>query len=130
MPRMTTVTAATAAILLCGPAFSDEATDQIRVTLLATPMWAYEWGQRLGTPDPHGAAGKVQTGKVSFVEKDGKLSAVIDVGLKCDNEVTLRAAGFDLEGCVHGATTLQFVRSGNEFKATFGSQDYTIRPAP
>jgi hypothetical protein len=127
---MTTVTAAMAAILLCGPAFSDEATDRMCATLLATPVWTYEWGQRLGTPDPHGAAGRVQTGKVSFVEKDGKLIGVIDVGLKCDNEVTLRADGFDLASCVHGANSLQYVRSGNEFKAAFGSQDYTIRPAP
>ena len=130
MPRMTTTTAAIAALLLCGPAFSDEATDQVRATLLATGVWTFEWGQRPGTPDPHGAAGRIQTGKVSFVEKDSKLIGVIDVGLKCDNEVTLRADGFDLESCVHGSNSLQYVRSGNEFKATFGSQDYTIRPAP
>ena len=130
MPRMTTVIAAMTAILLCGPAFSDETTDQIRAALLATRVWTYEWDQRLGTPDPHGAAGKVQTGKVSFVENDGKLIGVIDVGLKCANEVTLRADGFDLESCVHGTNSLQYVRLGNEFKAAFGSQDYTIRPAP
>ena len=130
MPRMT-VTAALAAILLCGPALGDDAgTDQIRARLLGTPVWVYEWGQSKDHPDPHGAAGKVETGKVSFVNKDGKLIGKIDVGFKCDNAVTLRADGFDIESCVHASNDLQFVRSGNEFKATFGSMNYTIRPAP
>jgi len=129
MPRMT-VTAALAPILLCGPAFGDDAgTDEIRARLLGTPVWVYEWGQSKDHPDPHGAAGKVETGKVSFVEKDGKLIGKIDIGFKCDNAVTLRADGFDLEPCP-GSNDLQYVRSGNEFKATFGSKIHTIRPAP
>ena len=82
MPRMT-VTAALAAILLCGPALCDDAgTDQIRARLLATPVWVYEWAKDIPT-----APGKVDSGKVSFVEKDGKLIGVVDVGLKCSNEV-------------------------------------------
>jgi hypothetical protein len=89
-------------------------------------VWAYEWGQPLGTPDPHGAPGKVETGKVSFVEKDGKLIGVIDMGWKCDNEVTLRADGFSLENCM--GIDLQYVRFGDEFKAMFGSLNYTISP--
>ena len=124
-----TVMAAVVPILLSGPALS-ETPDQIRAKLLATPEWKYEWGTPLGRPDPHGASGKVETGKVSFVEKDGKLIGKIDEGLKCDNEVTLRADGFDMENCLgHG---LQYVSAGNGFKATrhgYG-YNYTIRPAP
>jgi hypothetical protein len=84
----------------------------------------------LERPDPHGAPGKVQTGKVSFVEKDAKLIGKIDEGLKCDNEVTLRVDGFNMENC--WGHDLQFVSSGNEFKATGRGYpyDYAIRPAP
>jgi len=114
------------AILLSGPALSDDASDQIRSKLLATPEWKYEWGLALGHPDPHGAPGKVETGKVSFVEKDGKLIGKIDEGFKCDNEVTLRVDGFDIENCL--GMPLQFVSSGNEFKTRH--YNYTIRPAP
>jgi hypothetical protein len=116
-----------AAILLSSPAQSDS-PDQIRAKLLGTPVWAYEWGQSKDHPDPHGAPGKVETGKVSFAERAGKLIGVIDVGWKCDNEVTLHADGFELETCM--GHDLQYVRSGNEFKAAFGSTIYTIRPAP
>ena len=35
---------------------------------------------------------------------------------------------FDMETCM--GNDLRYVRSGNEFKATFGSYAYTIRPAP
>src|SRR5262245_57005518 len=94
MPRMT-VTAALAAILLCSPALGDDAgTDQIRAMLPGTPVWVYEWGQPIDHPDPQGARGKVNTGKVWFVEKDGKLIGVMDLGLKCSNEVRLRPDGF------------------------------------
>ena len=121
--------AAVAVILLSGPALGDS-PDQIRAKLLATPEWKYEWATPLGHPDPHGAPGKVQTGKVSFVEKDGKLSGKIDEGFKCDSEVKLRVDGFNMENC--GGLDLQFVSSGNEFKATGHGYpyDYTIRPAP
>jgi hypothetical protein len=122
-----TVTAVLAAILLSGPAMSDDQSDQIRSKLLGTPVWAYEWGQPLGHPDPHGAPGKVETGKVSFVEKDGKLIGNIEIGFKCDNEVTLRADGFDMETC--SGHEVQYVRSGNEFKAALHGYNFTIRPA-
>jgi hypothetical protein len=112
----TTVAAALAAILLSGPALSDS-PDQIRAKLLATPEWKYEWGP----------PGKVETGKVSFVEKDGKLIGKIDEGFKCDNEVTLRVDGFYMNNCL--GNNLQYVSSGNEFKARHG-YNYTIRPAP
>lgn len=124
-----TIMAAVVAILLSGPALGDDAgTDQIRARLLGTPVWVYEWGQPLGTPNQQGGPGKVETGKVSFVEKDGKLIGVIDEGWKCSNEVTLRADGFDLQNC--RGYDLQYVRSGNEFKATSGSFNHTFRPAP
>jgi hypothetical protein len=129
MPRMT-VTAALAAILLCGPALGDDAgTDEIRARLLGTPVWVYEWGAPLVTPNPV-APGKVKvgTGKVSFVEKDGKLLGVMDVGLKCSNEVRLRTDGFDFENC--RGNNMQYVRSGNEFKNTDGGWYHTFRPAP
>ena len=120
--------AAIAAILLNSPALS-ETPEQIRAKLLATPEWKYEWVTPLGQIDPHGAPGKVQTGKVSFVEKDVKLIGKIDEGLKCENEVTLRVDGFNMESC--WGQDLQFVRSGNEFKASGqAAYDYTIRPAP
>jgi hypothetical protein len=122
----TTVAAALAAILLSGPALSDS-PDQIRAMLLATPEWRYEWGQPLGHPDPHGGPGKVETGKVSFVEKDGRLIGKIDEGFKCDNEVTLFVDGFYMDNCL--GNNLQYVSSGNEFKARHG-YNYTIRPAP
>jgi len=122
-----TVMTAIAAILLTSPALS-ETPEQIRAKLLATPEWKYEWATPMDRPDPHGAPGKVQTGKVSFVEKDAKLIGKIDEGLKCDNEVKLRVDGFNMENC--GGQDLQFVSSGNEFKATDRSYayDYTIRP--
>jgi hypothetical protein len=123
----TTVTAALVAILLSGPALSDDASDQVRSTLLATPVWAYESGQTPGHADPHGGPGKVDSGKAWFAEKDGKLIGYIDIGMKCDSEVTLRADGFDMEVCFAGDK--RFVRSGDEFKATFGSTTHTIRPA-
>jgi hypothetical protein len=121
--------AAMAAILLNSPALS-ETPEQIRAKLLATPEWKYEWVTPLGQLDPHGAPGKVQTGKVSFVEKDAKLIGKIDEGLKCNNEVTLRVDGFNMENCF--GRDLQFVSSGNEFRATGQGHayDYTIRPAP
>ena len=124
-----TAMAAVAAILLSGAALGGDAgTDQIRATLLGTPVWVYEWGQPLGTPNPVGAPGKVERGKVSFVEKDGKLIGVLDVGLKCSNEVRLRADGFDFENC--RGYDYQYVRSGNEFKNTDGGWYHTFRPAP
>jgi hypothetical protein len=118
-------TVAMATILLSSPALSDS-PDRIRSILLGTPVWAYEWGQSKDHPDAHGAAGKVETGKVSFADKDGKLVSALDEGLKCDNEVRLRADGFDLEDC--WGRDLRYVRSGNEFRATFGSMTFTIRP--
>ena len=124
----TEAAAAVAAIILGGPALGADHPDHIRAQLLATPIWAYEWGQAPGHPDPHGALGKIQTGKVWFVEKGGNLIGNIDVGWKCDNEVTLRADGFDMETCM--GNDLRFVRAGDEFKATFGSYTYTIRPLP
>ena len=124
-----TAMAAMAFILLCGPALGEDAgTDQIRATLLGTPEWVYEWGQPKDHPDPQGARGKVNTGKMWFVEKDGKLIGVMDVGFKCSNEVRLRADGFDFENC-RGSDYL-YVRSGNEFKNTDGGWYHTIRPAP
>jgi len=77
----TTVTAALAAILLSGPALSDDQSDQIRSKLLATPVWAFEWAR----------PGKVDSGKAWFAEKDGKLIGYIDTGLKCDSEGALQA---------------------------------------
>jgi len=119
-----TVTAALAAILLCGPALGDDAgTDQIRARLLATPVWVYEWAKDIPT-----APGKVDRGKVSFVEKDGKLIGVVDVGLKCSNEVRLRADGFDFENC--RGNDMHYVLSGSEFKNTDGGWTHTFRPAP
>src|SRR5215213_5961289 len=95
-----TMMAAVASILLCGPALGEEgSTDQIFARLLGRPVWLYEWGQPKDHSDVHGAAGKVETGKVSFADKDGKLVAAIEEGLKCDNAVRLRADGFDLEDC-------------------------------
>jgi hypothetical protein len=85
-------------------------------------------GGRQGHADPHGRPGKVDSGKAWFAEKDGKLIGYIDIGMKCDSEVTLRADGFDMEVCFAGDK--RFVRSGNEFKATFGSYIHTIRPVP
>jgi hypothetical protein len=103
-------------ILLSGPALAD---DEIRAGLLATPVWTYQWM----------ASGTVHKGKVSFVEKDGKLTGIIDVGFKCSNEVTLRADGFDMEACGHwSGHEIQYVRSGNEFKATIYGDNYTILP--
>lgn len=83
-------------------------------------------GQAPGHADPHGAPGKVNSGKAWFAEKDGKLTGYLDDGLKCDSEGTLRADGFDMETCSAGDK--QFVRSGDEFKATLGSYTYMIRP--
>lgn len=124
-----TIMTAIAVILLNHPALS-ETPEQIRAKLLAAPEWKYEWATPLGQPDPHGAPGKIQTGKVSFVERDAKLIGKIDEGFKCDNEVTLRVDGFNMENC--GGLDLQFVASGNEFKATGHGYpyDYTIRPLP
>jgi hypothetical protein len=119
MPRMT-VAAALAAILSCGPAVGDDAaTDQIRATLLGTPVWVYEWGHLPGTPTP----GKFDSGTMSFVEKDGKLIGVLvlDADFKCSNEVRLRADGFDFVNC--RSNDMYYVRVGNEFTNT-------IRPAP
>ena len=116
--------AAVASILLCGPALGDDAgADQIRARLLATPVWVYEWAKDIPT-----APGKVDSGKVSFVEKDGKLIGVVDVGLKCSNEVRLRADGFDFENC--RGNDMHYVLSGNEFKNTDGGWSHTFRPAP
>ena len=100
-----TIMTAIAVILLNHPALS-ETPEQIRAKLLAAPEWKYEWATPLGQPDPHGAPGK------------------------CDNEVTLRVDGFNMENC--GGLDLQFVASGNEFKATGHGYpyDYTIRPLP
>ena len=123
-----TAAAAVTAILLSCPTVVNAESDQIRAKLLGTPVWAYESGQSKDHSDVHGAHGKVETGKVSFADKDGKLVAAIDEGLKCDNEVRLRADGFDLEDC--WGRDLQYVRSGNEFKASFSSTNFTIRPAP
>jgi len=122
-----TMTAAVASILLCGPALGDDAgADQIRVMLLATPEWVYEWGQLPGTPMP----GKYGSGTVSFVEKDGKLMGVLvlDVDFKCSNEVRLRADGFDFVNC--RGSDYQYIRSGNEFTNTSGRWYHTFRPAP
>jgi hypothetical protein len=114
----TTVTAALAAILLSGPALSDDRPEHIRAQLLATPVWTFEWAR----PD------KVHSGKAWFAEKDGKLIGYIDTGMKCDNEVTLRTDGFDMDTCYHGGD-MRFVRSGDEFKSTASGYTYTIRPA-
>jgi hypothetical protein len=124
----TTVSAALVSILLSGPALSDDPSDQIRSKLLATPMWVYEWFQPPGQADAHGIAGKVNSGKAWFLEKDGKLIGYLDDGWKCDSEVKLRTDGFEMETCSAGDK--RFVRSGDEFKATWGSYTYMIRPAP
>jgi hypothetical protein len=124
-----TAAAALTVIFLSCPTVVYAEPDQIRAKLLGTPVWAYEWSQDKVHSDPHGAPGKVEAGKVSFVEKDGKLIGIIDAGWKCSNEVTLRAEGFNLEPCNVGSD-LRYVQSGSEFKATFGSMIYTIRPAP
>ena len=125
-----TMMAAVASFLLCGPALGDDAgTDQIRATLLGTPEWVYEMGQSKDHPDPHGARGKLDPSKVSFVEKDGKLIGVMDESWrKCSNEVTLRADGFEWQNC--RGYDLRYVRSGNEFKNTSAGWHHTIRPAP
>ena len=124
------ITAAVTSTLLCSPALGEDAgPDQIRAKLLGTPSWVLEWTQDKAHSDPHGAPGKVETGKVSFVEKDGRLIGIIDAGWKCSNEVTLRSERFNLEPCNLG-NDLRYVRSGNEFRATFGSMIYTIRPTP
>ena len=112
---------------LCASAFADEA--DIRARLSGTPVWVYEWGQSKDHPDPQGPTGKVATGKVSFVEKDGKLIGVMDEGWReCSNEVTLRADGFEWQNC--WGYDLRYVSSGNEFKPTSGGLYHTIRPAP
>jgi hypothetical protein len=135
MIRTKTTAMALAAILVSGAARSEEVPDQIhaarqviRTTLLGKSMWAYEWRQPPGQVDAHGAPGKVNSGKAWFEEKDGKLIGYLDDGWKCDSEVKLRADGFDMETCADGDK--QFVRNGNEFKATLGSYVYTIRPMP
>jgi hypothetical protein len=117
-------TVAIATILVSSPALSDS-PDQIRSVLLGTPVWLYAWAQSKDHPDAHGGKGKIDTGKISFVDKDGKLVAAIDEGVKCNNEVRLRPDGFDLEDC--WGRDLQYVRSGNEFMAKFGSMTFTIR---
>jgi hypothetical protein len=119
MTRM--IMATVAAILLSGPAQSDS-PDHIRAKLLATPSWAYEVAHEVAQQK------FVNTGKVRFAEKDGKLIGHIDEGWKCDNEVTLRANGFDMKNC--GDNDLQFILSGDKFVATNGSYTNTIRPAP
>jgi hypothetical protein len=123
MTRLTL--AAVGAILLTGPALSEEVPDQnyaallvVRAQLLATPVWTFEWTR---------PGGKVQSGKAWFLEKDGKLIGNIDAGLECDSEVTLRADGFDLDTCFDGDKR-RFVRSGQEFKATAAGYLYAIRP--
>ena len=83
-------------------------------------------GKLQGMPIRMRAPGKVNSGKAWFAEKDGKLIGYLDDGLKCDSEGTLRADGFDMETCSAGDK--QFVRSGDEFKATLGSYTYMIRP--
>jgi hypothetical protein len=117
MTRM--ATAALAALLLIGPALSDAQQDQIRAKLLAKPTWTFEMTR---------TGGNLHTGKAWFAEHDGKLIGYIEAGFKCDSEVTLRADGFDMETCA--PPDKQFVQSGDEFKATFGSYTYTIRPEP
>ena len=74
------------------------------------------------------SAGKLDRGKARFAEKDGKLIGYVDAGAKCDSEVLLRPDGFDMATCSNGDK--RFVRSGDEFKATFASYTYTLRPAP
>jgi len=76
----------------------------------------------------HGIPSNVNRGKAWFVVKDGKLIGYLDDGWKCDSEVTLRFDGFDIETCT--SDDKRFVRLGDEFKATFGSYTYIIRPAP
>jgi hypothetical protein len=120
--------AAVTLILLSGPAVSGDHPDHIRAQLLATPVWVYEWFQPPGQADAHGIAGKVNSGKAWFAEKDGKLIGYLDDGVKCDSEVTLRADGFDMETCAAGDK--RFVRSGDGFAARFGSYTYAIHPAP
>ena len=108
-------------LLLCAPAFADEA--DIRAKLLSTPVWVYEWSPK------EGVRGRVESGKVSFIEQDGKLIGVMDEEWrKCSNEVTLRADGFEWQNCrgYHQG----YVRSGNEFKNTDGGWNHTFRPAP
>jgi len=112
-------TAAVAAILLTRPTPGDAQHDQIRAKLLAKPTWTLEMAR---------PGGNVLTGQAWFVEKDGKLIGYIEFGFRCDSVVTLRADGFDMETCA--APAKQFVQSGDEFKAAFGSYTYTIRPAP
>lgn len=111
------VAALAATILASSPAVCDVPPDQVRARLLAAPSWVYEWTHR----------SFVNAGKVRFVEQDGKLVGYIDAGWQCDNEVTLRANGFDMKTCADNE--LQFTLSGDEFKATKGNYTYTVRPA-
>ena len=117
-----TAMAAVASILLSGPAQSDS-PDQIRAKLLATHTWVYEWTHEVANQK------FVNTGKVRFAEKDDKLIGYIDVGWQCDDEVTLRANGFDLKTCP-GEKDMQYVLSGDKFEATDGGYTFAIRLAP
>jgi hypothetical protein len=115
-----------------GPALSEDIPEGlqmlIRAILLGTAEWAWEQEQSQGPTDPAGSPGKLDRGKARFAEKDGKLIGYVDAGAKCDNEVVLRPDGFDMATCSDGDKL--FVRSGDGFKATFGSYTYTLRPAP
>jgi hypothetical protein len=121
-----------AASFWMGSALSEEVPEQlhaaqmvIRAILLSTPEWAWEQERSQDHADPTGSLGKLDRGKARFAEKDGKLIGHVD---KCDSEVVLRPDGFDMAKCSDGEK--RFVRSGDEFKATFGSYIYTLRPAP
>jgi hypothetical protein len=115
-----------------GPALSEDIPEGlqmlIRAILLGTAEWAWEQEQSQGPADRAGSPGKLDRGKARFAEKDGKLIGYVDAGAKCDREVVLRPEGFDMATCSDDAR--RFVRSGDGFKATFGSYTYTLRPAP
>jgi hypothetical protein len=118
-----------------GPALSEDIPEElhaaqmvIRAILLGTAEWAWEPEQSQDPTDLAGSPGKLDHGKARFAEKDGKLIGYVDAGTKCDSEVVLRPDGFDMATCSDGDK--RFVRSGDEFKATFGSYTYTLRPAP
>ena len=122
------IMAGLAASFWAGPALSEEVAEQlhaaqmvVRAVLLGTGEWAWEQERSQSPTDPAGSAGTLDRGKARFAEKDGKLIGYVDAGAK----FALRPDGFDMATCSDG--NKRFVRSGDEFKTTFGSYTYTLR---
>jgi hypothetical protein len=92
---------------------------------LGKSMWAYERRQPPGHVDAHGAPGQVNSGKAWFEEMEGKLIGHLEDAGRCDSQVHLQADGFEMATCAGDAG--RFIRNGDEFKAAFGSYEYTIR---